>query len=454
MPHTTVVFVHGFLSKPVVWKSFIDRLQADKDFPAEQYSFVTFQYPTEFFEWDPRKRIAKINDLGSNLGVFLDARCPDSTLILVGHSMGGLVIQSLLAQKIGNSFGESLARIRSVVLFATPNRGSVILSDTRSLLSHFRSNPQEEDLRVLNPDVAANSRVIEQSILDASVVSKTSCPIPFHVYWGSNDNIVSEVSARGPFLEATCLQGGHSEIIQCDPKNPDDLNYAALKSDLLHPIGHPAVYEMSLLEVVLAVTPVPLEKNILLRDLDHPITIHTDNVAMRSMTFVFPKENRCTRPLTKMYRSNDGYIELLGLTEPNETAPENNSEYAHTGKKFTYTFSPGSDTTFSMRLTIYNGFGDGQREWHDHLAPDANCNLFRLTLDLSAYHDAGYTISPEPTLYFRKENATDRTLLEDRGSETLQTPVGSPTPWLRTWEKSDVRGGAFEMSWDIKSPAS
>jgi hypothetical protein len=453
MPHTTVVFVHGFLSKPVVWKSFIDRLQADKDFSPEQYSFLAFQYPTEFFEWDPRKRIAKINDLGSNLGVFLDTRCPDGTLILVGHSMGGLVIQSLLAQKIGNCLGESLARIRSVVLFATPNRGSLILSETRSFLSHFRSNPQEEDLRVLNPDIATNSRVIDQSILGASVGSKTSCPIPFHVYWGSNDNIVSEVSARGSFLEATCLTGGHSDIIQCGPNQTDDLNYAALKSDLLHPIGHPAVYEMSLLEVILVVMPVPTEKGILLRDLDQPITIHPDNAATRSMTFVFPKENRCTRPLTKMYRSNDGYVELLGLTEPNETAPENNSEYAKTGKKFTYTFSPGINTTFSMRLTIYNGFGEGQREWHDHLAADANCKLFRLTLDLSGYHNAGHTISPEPFLYFRKENATDRTLLEDRGSETLLTPVGSPNPWLRTWEMTDVRGGAVELGWDLKPPA-
>ena len=157
---------------------------------------------------------------------------------------------------------------------------------------------------------------------------------------------------------------------------------------------------MSLLEVSLVVKPASAGKSILLRDLDQPITIHTDNVATRSMTCVFPKENRCTRPLTKMYRSNDGYVQLLGLTEPNETAPENNSEYTHTGKMFTYTFSPGSETTFSMRLTIYNGFGEGQREWHDHLAGDANCKLFRLTLDLSAYHDAGYAISPEPALVF------------------------------------------------------
>ena len=156
MPHTTVVFVHGFLSKPDVWKSFTDRLKVDKDFPPEQYTFLTFLYPTEFFEWNPAKRIAKVNDLGNNLGAFLDTRCPSGSLILVGHSMGGLVIQSLLAQKISNGCGEDLARIRSVVFFATPNRGSLALNETRSFLSHFRSNPQEEDLRVLNPDVAAN----------------------------------------------------------------------------------------------------------------------------------------------------------------------------------------------------------------------------------------------------------------------------------------------------------
>jgi len=263
--------------------------------------------------------------------------------------------------------------------------------------------------------------------------------------------VVSEVSARGPFSEANGLPGGHSDIIQIDH---DDVHYSALKSDLLHPIGNPAIYEMSLLEVTLAVSPFPIEKDILLRDLDTPTTIHTDNVATRTMNFVFSAENRCTRQFTKTYRSNDGYVQLLGFTEPNETAPENNSEYSHSGKKFTYTFSPGKDKTFSMRLTIYNGFGEGQRDWHDHLPPDANCKLFRLTLDLSAYQNAGFTITPEPTLYYREQNATDRTIREDRGSEQVLQPIATPSPEVRTWEITDVRGGAVEITWDIRLPAS
>jgi hypothetical protein len=106
-----------------------------------------------------------------------------------------------------------------------------------------------------------------------------------------------------------------------------------------------------------------------------------------------------------------------------------------------------------MRLKIYNGFGQGQREWHDHLPGDANCKLFRLTLDLSAYQDAKYTITPEPTLSYRKQNANDRTLLKDRGSQTLLAPLASSTPAIRTWEMQDVRGGAVELTWDLQPPA-
>jgi Alpha/beta hydrolase family len=88
MTHMTVVFVHGFLSHPEIWNSFIDRLKLDKDFAPEEYTFLAFPYPTEFFEWNPAKRIAKINECGNNLGAFLDVRCPSGLLILVGHSMG------------------------------------------------------------------------------------------------------------------------------------------------------------------------------------------------------------------------------------------------------------------------------------------------------------------------------------------------------------------------------
>src|SRR5690349_13197417 len=128
MLRTTVVFVHGFISDPSCWDPFIDRLQMDDDFVGKGYLFSRFQYRTKFLEWNPAKRIPEIDECSNLLDLFLHNQPKYDQLFLVGHSMGGLVIQSFLAQKIKAQQGAELAKIRSVIMFATPNRGSTILS--------------------------------------------------------------------------------------------------------------------------------------------------------------------------------------------------------------------------------------------------------------------------------------------------------------------------------------
>src|ERR1700722_7630252 len=128
MMRTTVVFVHGFISSPACWDPFVTRLEGDADFTTNGFTFKRFRYPTKFLEWNPSKRIPGIDECGAGLGAFLDTLPECDQLFLVGHSMGGLVIQSYLAQKIGAQRGEDLKKIRSVILFATPNRGSMILN--------------------------------------------------------------------------------------------------------------------------------------------------------------------------------------------------------------------------------------------------------------------------------------------------------------------------------------
>ncbi len=453
MPHTTVVFVHGFISSPKCWDLFVERLSSDPEVRGESYSFVRYAYPTEFLEWNPAKRIPSIRECGNNLGTFLGTIGNSDQLILVGHSMGGLVIQSFLAQKIQQHRGLDLAKIRSVVLFATPNRGSMILSNLRSIFSIIRSNPQEEDLKVLNGEIASIGEIIERSILGAKEIREDSCPIPFRVFWGGQDNVVPEASARGSFVEASCLQAGHSEIIQCDPKKPNDERYFALKDAILNPIGHPSTYEIDLLEASIAVSPASPETTFVLSDLEKPLQIHTDNVALRLMRIVFSQQNRCRIPNTETYRSTDGYVELLGLTEPNQALPETQSEYYSAGKKFSYMFTPDRGNSFTMKLRIYSGFGEGQRRWHYHMKPNANYKLVRLTLNLKDYHDAGYEIFPEPSLYFHAQNVMDHKLCSDRVFESPQAYLPSSDPWLRTWELPSVNVGVLDLVWDLKPKA-
>jgi pimeloyl-ACP methyl ester carboxylesterase len=451
MLKTTVVFVHGFVSSPACWDPFFKVLVNDHELRNKGYSFTRFQYATEFLQWNPTKRIPSIHDCGSGLGVFIDTECRGyDQLILVGHSMGGLVIQDLLAQKIQKQRGKDLAKIRSVVLFATPNRGSTILSSLRGIFDIFRSNPQEHDLEVLNRDIAETSDIIVRSVLAAKRVGEDSCPIPFRVFWGAEDIVVPEVSARGSFVEASCLPGSHSGIIQCDPKDPRDQRYLALKDALLNPIGHPSIYEVDLFEVTLAVSPVSPETTFMLRDLEEPLEIHTDNVALRMVRIAFSKQNRCRMQYEQTYRSEKGYVELLGLTEPNEALPETMSEYFSTGRRFTYLFTPDRDDTYVMKVCIRNGYCEGERSWHNHMKANARYKSFRFTLNLKDYEKAGVAMTSEPSLYFHTQNIMDHKLCSNRILESPLPCVPSADPWLRSWEIADVMGGVVDIAWDFK----
>jgi pimeloyl-ACP methyl ester carboxylesterase len=453
MLRTTVVFVHGFISDPSCWDPFINRLQKDDDFVGKGYLFTRFQYPTKFIEWNASKRIPEIDECSNLLDLFLRNQPKYDQLFLVGHSMGGLVIQGFLAQKIKAQLGTQLAKIRSMILFATPNRGSTILSSLRGIFSKFRKNPQEEDLRVLDKEVAETSDVITRSILAAKSVDKGCCPIPFRVFWGLQDDVVPEVSARGAFVAASALPGGHHEILQCDPVETTDQRYPALKNALLDPVGHPSIYEIELFEVNLAVSPVEPETTFTLSGDVKPITIKTDNVAIRTTRLVLSEQNRCTEPYEQFYRSDQGLVELLSLTQPNDALDEIKSEYHDTGKKFSYVFTPNGEKTFSMKLRIYNGFGGGQRAWHNHMNANARYKLFRFILNLLGYREAGYQMSQGPDMFYYPQNIMDHTLCTNRVGETPLPYLPGTEPWLRTWEIPNVRGGVIDLVWDVKKLA-
>ena len=445
---TTVVFVHGFISGPGCWDPFLSRLTADDDL--KNFGFTRFHYPTEFIEWNPSKRIPDIKECANSLAEFLDTDCPNGPLILVGHSMGGLVIQSFLAQKIAGERGMDLARIRSVVLFATPNRGSTILTSLRSIFTRLRTNSQEQDLQVLNKDIAETSDVIVRSILDAQGTTNIKCPIPFRVFWGAQDAVVPEVSARGSFVEASCLPGGHSEIIRPDPADPRDQRYLALKDSLLNPVGHPSIYDIDLFEVTISVSPTSRETTHILQDTKPPMEVHADNVALRLVRIVFSRQNRCRIPYDQTYRSENGFVESLGYTGQNQALPETMSEYYSTGKRWTYLFTPDQGETFQMKLRIYDGFGDDQRSWHNHMKANAHYKLFRFTLNLKDYRDAGYSLSPEPSFYYHSKNIEDHTLCSNRVFESPLPYVPSADPWMRTWEMANIHGGVVDIAWDLK----
>ncbi len=400
MPGSSVVFVHGFDSDPSCWGDFLGRLKSDADMARQGFQFYTFRYSTKLLEVDPRKRLPTISECGNELAGFLKQKCPEGTVFLVGHSMGGLVIQSFIAETLRERHGKSLERIRSVILFATPNRGSTMIGALRGILERFISNPQDERLQVLDDEIADNTEVIVRDVLAAKTAGEMSCPIPFRVFWGDQDNVVPKASARGSFVEASCLPGGHSEILQPDPRDPDDPRYAALKDALLNPIGHPSRYEIDLFEVKLAISPESSGAEFILSDLDKPLTIHTDNTAIRTLKIVFAARNRCRAQYDQTYRSIDGFVELLYLSAPNEAGPAASSTYRSQGKDLQCLVTPPGDNpdapfTYVNEVKIYGGFGHGQRAWHNHMNGFGNYKLVRFILDLiEEYHCSDPRLPP------------------------------------------------------------
>lgn len=448
MLRTVVVFVHGFNSGPKCWDPFVNRLTQDEDFPAAAYRFIRFEYPTGLVELSPTRRLPAIQECANSLGHFLETYADCDQLFLVGHSMGGLVIQQFLAQQIVAQRGKDLARIRSVILFATPNRGSTIADGLRSLVTRVFKNPQEQELRVLDTTIADVSDTITRSILDAKNTDKVCCPIPFRAFWGMQDNVVPAVSARGPFVEANGILGDHSKIIQCEPTGNDE-RYDSLKNSLLNPVGHPNIYEIDLFEVALKISPSDPTKPVTLSGNVKPIAVPADNVADRTATFVFSKQNRCTVPYDQVYRSKDGFVEERWCTQPNDASKVDQSAYYEAGKVFTYKFTPDRGNKFEIALRIYNGFGEGHRSWHNHMNPNARYKLFRFALDLDAYRRAGYSLTLQPALYFYDEDIMDHNMCKHRERTTELPPLPTSTPWSSVWEIPDLRRGVVDVVWDV-----
>ena len=84
---------------------------------------------------------------------------------------------------------------------------------------------------MLNRQVADTQRTVLQRIVNASGLDDHQCRIPFHVYAGASDNIVTAASAQAAFPGASALAGNHFTIL--DPFSPGNRTAEVVKRNLL-----------------------------------------------------------------------------------------------------------------------------------------------------------------------------------------------------------------------------
>jgi pimeloyl-ACP methyl ester carboxylesterase len=453
-----VIFVHGFGSSVACWAPLLKLFKQDPDI-AGAFDLACYEYPTPWFNWRFLRRIPTLAEIAGGLANFLESAAIDSyrELILVGHSQGGLVIQRYLVDRLSRGKVEDLYRLRLVVLIATPNLGSTLLSRTRKLFSLFFSNPQERSLRVFDTQIDEVRATITERVVGARGETAVDWPIPVQCVYGMEDGVVVEASARGPFEDDTLLRvpGDHFSVIR--PADRNDTRYMALREALLEPCGHRCVYEIDLYDIRVAIEPIPGGRHFEFTHGGRAIGVQTDNFARIDRKVKFSRKNRCNELYLLRYGTrNDGYI-IPHPSQKNEASSQDQQVYEDYGTSFTFGFRPKGSETYGLLVEVYKGFEHGHRDIHFHLAPTGKKVYFktvRLSIDLSAYMKAGWTVSDTPKLYHH---------LLDEGHSQLcnQRQFGQPIParsadpsgvWI--WELTNLRGGVIDAIWDVAQPGS
>lgn len=224
-----VVFVHGLFGHyRDTWGRFLELVLADR--ALTHCDVVSFGYPTgvkgAWFRF-VGAALPPISQVADHLRSELATRLVPAydEIVLVGHSMGGLVVQRALLDALaaGASGAALLARVRAVLLYAAPCRGV----DGGEIL---RLHGQARDLDETSDFIEALQADWAREVTGAAPGSPAAAIRVLPVV-GLQDNAVPEASARGAYRECDTVPGDH--VAMCKPDGPGALAFQVLRREVL-----------------------------------------------------------------------------------------------------------------------------------------------------------------------------------------------------------------------------
>lgn len=224
---TVVIFVHGLSGSALgTWKPMVSLLQDDEELSGISYG--CYSYPTKLIRVPFTGRMASIREIANGLRTYIETIFgDDKEIVLVGHSLGGLVARQYVLDEVKAARGKNLAALG---LFATPHTGAALANIGNSISWRHRHLKElckgSELLESINTDWVTLK--IEQNIKTVYVV-------------GGCDAVVPRDSGS-PYIGAdnvrTLINCGHVDIIK--PKDVQDLRYKFLKEFLRKSIELPS----------------------------------------------------------------------------------------------------------------------------------------------------------------------------------------------------------------------
>ncbi|AUB62099.1 hypothetical protein CSW12_03155 [Bacillus cereus] len=235
-----VVFIHGFTGAEETWvneegKSFAEMLLSFEEIQLN-YDFAEVIYYSKIMDFQKAKSASKfiknlfkrstkavkknleINELAKFVRSLIHYNCESyENIIVIAHSMGGLVAKALVIDEIKNA---STKKVKKYISLAVPHSGSNFAVIAGSIFT----NPQVIDLEPLSEAV--------KSLNEDWLRLQDALPSSLYIY-GQYDTIVPKTSAVPIGIGDDCIvpcDEDHNSITK--PLGADRLCFLAVKKEL------------------------------------------------------------------------------------------------------------------------------------------------------------------------------------------------------------------------------
>lgn len=400
-----IVFVHGLGGKiDSTWGNFPQYIIEDPDIEHEviEYGYTSPHIIKQFYKPAPT-----ILNIANGLLTDIKTRCDleNDEIILVGHSMGGLVIKRLLVRlsKLGTKH-----KIKKVCFFDVPHSGSglakigkFIAFNNRHLKSLVNNS---SDLDALDEDWVDKKLSDQLSIL--SIID-------------ANETVVSSVSSKSLFRyhPIETINGvDHSSIVK--PKSKDDTQVLLLKSFI---INTPSVGKFNLDAAK------PIKEWLKYDERKHELSYEEDEP--RRIAFL---------ALSEAVNSSGCFIRLTGLSGLGKSRLLIEYKKRNNIKDSDFIIFSGSENIHTVQNSIKTAAENGAQGF---IIID-NCSV-----ELHNYSTNAIEVNNSPlklitTYFYHEENKkltnSIRIKLEKLGTEQISNIIGSRLPDLEPSSKNQL----------------
>jgi pimeloyl-ACP methyl ester carboxylesterase len=202
----SLVLIHGFNGSEGTWTELIDLVTGDASLAC--VDAYTFSYPTGYVPEQPN-----IDELATSLRGELSKLAQTQELMLVAHSMGGIVTKKAILQDAASP--QFLPRTKQVLFIASPHLG------IRRPIAFFAGTKSVQAKGLRRPNI----RKLQRQWEDESVA------LPCTAIAAKKDVLVTRHSAKGKFEDAIVIAGDHVSVAH--PESKEHPTFQLLKKSLL-----------------------------------------------------------------------------------------------------------------------------------------------------------------------------------------------------------------------------